>query len=106
MKSAKHLYILSILFMTLMGLNSVSAQEDHPIVGSWGFNEGPSFARIESNIKEKMDSIPSIRTQVFAGYQGRVISFLPNGNIFVLYTKYYSLHGHIQGFYTVGIFCL
>lgn len=68
-----------MLFLCLMGTLSLQAQQS-PLVGSWTFDAGPSFSGIPGDIQEHLDSLPSVRASVYAGYTGRTLVFGADGS--------------------------
>ncbi len=49
------------------------------LIGSWTFQQGPSFARITPEFKERLDDDPQLKSNVFAGYIDRIMTFNANG---------------------------
>lgn len=77
--------IYSILLLVFLVPLSSNAQEqktiEEPLVGSWLFNNQSSFAKMESKIKAKYDSISTERKQrIESFYTGRKMHFKADGS--------------------------
>lgn len=68
-----------VLGVLLLSLQSLSGQQGSSIVGTWRFSDTESFARISGEIQAQLDTIPSLKSEIFASYIGREMSFMEDG---------------------------
>ena len=47
----------------------------HPIEGSWTFDETASLPHMTTKVKQHLDSLPQLKSQVLANYVGRTLTF-------------------------------
>ncbi len=86
MKNSKSIFKMRIALMVLFTMSislQLKAQSNKSpeamITGNWVFSEGPSYANMPQDIKQQLDSIPSLKQEIFSAYGGRKMFFNPNG---------------------------
>ncbi len=97
MKTTTYFIYIRLFFLLLTAAlfvpNQGNAQDSNDLIGSWIFSDGPSFARIEPDIKVHMDSIPQLKTEVFSAFTGRILTFSANGDFLMTLANGLQLPG-------------
>lgn len=91
--SVKLAPILCCIVFLMTTIDLKSQTQPHPIVGSWTFNETASFPKMNIEVKQHLDSLPQLKTQVLSNYVGRVMTFNTNGTYQQFMTNGSSLSG-------------
>ncbi|UJH66379.1 hypothetical protein [Allomuricauda sp. SCSIO 65647] len=68
-----------VLILCALGTFSLKAQQSQ-LVGTWTFDADPSFSSIPADIQQHLDTLPSLKATVMAGYAGRTLVFMANGS--------------------------
>ncbi len=77
-KQIKKTILTGLLCMLCTYLGS--AQDNTTdIIGTWMFQEGPSFEKMAPDIQAHLDSLPVIRDQILGKYSGRSLLFQVDG---------------------------
>jgi hypothetical protein len=71
---------LKVLGILLLSFQSLCAQQENSILGTWKFSDSESFARISMEVQAQLDTIPSLKSEIFASYMGREMSFMEDGS--------------------------
>lgn len=78
-----HIFLLLFITVLLSGsikLHGQKVKDVSVLIGTWTFNQGPSFAKIRSELNTQLDSTPEVKSQIISAYVGRKISFYVNGD--------------------------
>lgn len=71
-----------VLTCTFLGHVSIlHAQNNEPVtlVGTWTFDHNVSMAKVVSTMQRQLDTVPQLKQQLRALYEGRKMFFGPNG---------------------------
>ncbi len=93
LKSLKQALILFSLIFSMATIGIRAQSQPHPIVGNWIFDEVSSMAQMNLEVKQHLDSLPQLRTQVLSNYIGRTMHFIEDGSYQQLMTNGNSLTG-------------
>ena len=77
----------------LAASQAFSQGSPHSIEGSWTFNDTASFPKMNLEVKQHLDSLPQLKTQVLANYVGRVLTFNSDGTYMQVMTNGNSVNG-------------
>lgn len=98
MKTSKFFKYFIAAFLVFGFCKDIQAQQfdANDLVGSWTFQEGPSFARITPEQKVMLDENPGMRDQIFANYINRTMAFAADGSFSLVNDSGFQLNGTWQ----------
>jgi len=76
-----HVFI-PLLISCFFSINLLTAQNNnkqHPLVGTWSFNQTLSFAKMVPEDKNEFDKNGQMKTQILSAYDGRTLFFGEQG---------------------------
>lgn len=81
-KQTRLIRYTTILILCVFFQTTTFAQDrgTHPLIGAWEFDYGPSFARMETSTKTRLDSLPQQKFNMESVYRGRKILFGADGS--------------------------
>ncbi len=75
---------LCVLFFALLNISAQETTGEHPLVGTWTFDQNSFETKMSANSKMQLDTIPQAKQTFRSAYIGRKQTFAPDGTYSVV----------------------